>query len=528
MWVAGTLSTFDVRGWVTQPAEVAAAAIRSIGPIDECEHKGISRSMGAIDEKRLSQETGLAKASRDDTAGSGEGALCATLHATASTAAEAEGGEERGSEGGKVTEDMSSEVLEEDLKIDDLDLLSWKDLSQTGLRYLKSGKFNITTVSVLSLPLYSKFDCRSTERLYHLSSASDSRLEYFMFTILHCAAVCCQYHNIVFTQHRYDFRALGAPELQDRQKLGHLLLTAHLAAAAFLALVLCGTIFWRKVHSAVTAVCVLALQFGWMACCVYVSCRRLNNHDGWLLAWTFSCLPCEVLLLPGRNAFRLQWMLTTIFGATAMCFVFLVLKPHYKTEGVGKIFAVFLAISFYVRYAVLRQEYYRRRNWRLIRLLLIENRAMRLLVRNLLPFDIATAFYRSAKGFAGSASVCAATSVSGDVAGAVAGSDSWWSKANSVSGSAPRASHGGEAARTDVIWNSASGGPCLPGEGVLNRQKDLFEGEEGVQGQMGSSALTMLLNICALRRVIVVQLDICKWTHLASTVEVRLNRAPKS
>jgi hypothetical protein len=565
MSVSGTLSTFDVRGWVTQTAEGAASAIRSIGPIEKCQHRGIiiCRSSGPSNNESLCQVAGLvgasrgdtdelcvcvcvracvracvhSSASRGDTDGCGEeaAALSATGTATASTAAGAarvggvEGGEERGTGGGEVRGDggamnvVEVEVdmrevrgeMPEDLNIDDMDLVCWKDLSQTGLRYLKSGKFNITTVSVLALPLYRKFERRSTERLYHLSASSHSRIEYAMFVILHCAVVCCQYYNIVYAQYRYDFRALGAAQLQARQELGHLLLTVHLSAAALLALVLCWTIARRQVHSAVTAACVLGLQYGWMACCVYISCARLNNRDGWLLAWTFYQTLNELMLLPQRRSLRLQWLLTTTLGFTTMCFVLLVLKPHYKTEGVAKILALFFAASCYVRYAQLRQEYLCRRNWRLIRLLLIENRAMRLLVQNLLPFDIATAFYHSTNG-GGAAN--AVGSVAGDVADSISGDG------------VDRA-----------VWSLNSAGDDSA-VGICNAEeeeegfdrsnhKHVFETNTstsssgdvggGLQSPMGSvCALTKLLDIYAVRRVIVVQLDICKWTHLASTVQV--------
>jgi len=333
--------------------------------------------------------------------------------------------------------------------IDELDLVRISDLSTVGKKFMERGRFEMVT-GVFS---GCRFAHARVEAKFQRAYAGNYQRDYAIFLMLHCALVSFQFFNVVYAQFDVDFAALGAPQIQAQKLQAFALLRAHLICVGTLAIVP----FFTDMQvpsvrgKALTRAIVLVLRLAWIFSGCYIS-LFLWPKDGLLLSF------CAISSLVAGQMLPDMWD-STLVQVVALFTILPILlsKPHYSGEELMKFVAITLGCGYSVYCVSHTTQRQQRRNWRLIQLLVQENKAMHRMVRNLLPRDIADA-------------MCL------------------------------------RLLNTDVPAEHTE-----DGERVLQTATE----RERERGQ----GAKVLLDLCSHRRVVVLQVDICKWTEMSSTLQ---------
>ena len=332
--------------------------------------------------------------------------------------------------------------------------------------------------------------------------------------LLHVAQVLNQYYVLVYWRPELGSGPSGVALVAGMDRCD-VVLTRHLAVLLALTLVVVLTVGYdmgmRRRESERDRDCVRtllvrrsvsaatpAVQLGWLACCCYLSLQGVNYRDGWLVAWPAICVTGHCLILPGPASSTLVMS----SSMAALIWVFLVAKPHYVVAHVFKILGVTCAIALSTTIFRHRRDENRRRNWRLARVLLMESQAMRTLLRNLLPFDIAAAmWHRMLENTTGGCHP---------------------PEPQPKEQTAEPSLQAGTGGVSDEARCTQGGRDyCAAGDRAGIAGATAQKVQDGL-GDSSSSLMTVanpLLQICTSRKVICLQLDICDWTHLCSHKE---------
>ena len=241
-----------------------------------------------------------------------------------------------------------------------------------------------------------------------------------------------------------------------------------------------------------------AVLLGWLACCCYLSLQGRTYRDGWLVAWPAMCVTGHCLILPGPASSKL--VMTS--SMAALVWVFLVAKPHYVVAEVFKMLCITCAMAVAAVIFRHRREENRRRNWRLARVLLMESQAMRTLLRNLLPFDIAAAMWHRMLELTTS------------------GVHAPEPQPNEQTAELSlQASTGGGSDEAVIAQGGRDHCAASDSAGVEGSFADKAKDFPSDSHSSGMTVVNPLLEISTRRQVICLQLDICDWTRLCSQTE---------
>jgi len=127
------------------------------------------------------------------------------------------------------------------------------------------------------------------------------------------------------------------------------------------------------------------LRLAWIVVSVALSATNTWNADGWLLQWAINVSCILNLVYPDFYMNSVVAWACNVSGAA----VLLGLKWELEAADVGKCLSGVLICAIISNKISRLRESNKRRNWRLLRILLQESKQMQTVVHNLLPKEIA-------------------------------------------------------------------------------------------------------------------------------------------